>query len=74
MNETEFNNYFQQLAELAQQKAAPSMRYGQLLMNALFEFDRASYDLITGTEADCFYLEHKLSAFIAKLREIKMVN
>lgn len=36
---------------------------GQALMNALADIDPALYRKITGTDADCFYLDSHIPAF-----------
>lgn len=44
------------------------LRYGQILMNALSEFDPDMYKRITGTEYDCFYDNGKVDLLLDKLR------
>jgi len=41
----------------------PELRLGQCLMNALFACDRGIYDKISGTDADCFYVDEKIEKF-----------
>ena len=40
-------------------------RLGQALMNSLFNVDADLYFLIDGTDADCFYQDEKVPAFLA---------
>lgn len=44
------------------------LRYGQILMNTLSEFDPATYKNIVGTEYDCFYDNAKVEILLDKLR------
>lgn len=37
----------------------PQLRKGQSLMNALHDLDPDLYVKITGTDADCYYLDEK---------------
>ena len=43
------------------------LRYGQILMNTLSEFDPDMYKRITGTEYDCFYDNAKVDMLLDKL-------
>lgn len=38
-------------------------RKGQALMNALYEVRKDLYEIITGTDADCFYNDDKIQLF-----------
>lgn len=44
-------------------------RAGQAYMNALFEVNRRLYDIISGTESDCFYDDTKIINFIRFLNK-----
>ena len=44
------------------------LRYGQILMNILSEFDPEMYKNIIGTEYDCFYDNTKVDLLLDKLR------
>lgn len=43
----------------------PNIRHGQALITSLHEADPELYVKITGTVADCFYLDSKIPAFWA---------
>jgi len=43
------------------------MRAGQAYMNALYEVSPKLYNEITGTSADCFYVDFKLHKFMQYL-------
>ena len=45
----------------------PELRIGQAYMNALCEVEPALYTCITGTDADCFYLDSNLHKFMKYL-------
>jgi hypothetical protein len=44
-------------------------RYGQALMNVLWQTNRDKYNEITGTEYDCFYLNSIVPKTVQKLKE-----
>jgi hypothetical protein len=46
------------------------LREGQVLINALFEYDRETYNAINQSPADCFYDDSRIEAFYTKLKEI----
>ncbi len=48
-------------------KSNPELREGQSLMNALGEINMPLYKEITGTDADCFYLDSKIPEFFYKI-------
>lgn len=41
----------------------PHLRQGQALMNALHECSKETYDKISGTDADCFYIDAAIEKF-----------
>lgn len=45
------------------------LRYGQILMNTLSEFDPDMYKRITGTDYDCFYDNAKVDILLDKLSD-----
>ncbi len=45
----------------------PELRDGQSFMNALGEINHSLYKEITGTDADCFYLDSKIPEFFDKI-------
>jgi len=45
----------------------PHLREGQALMNALFECNIKLYKQITGTDADCFYVDAKIQQFWSEI-------
>lgn len=45
----------------------PHLRVGQNYMNALYYVDKELYDMIKGTELDCFYLDERVDAFLAAI-------
>jgi hypothetical protein len=45
-------------------KEFPQMRRGQALMNALYWLDAEIYNMVHGTEADCFYDDRKIQTFL----------
>ena len=47
----------------------PYIRKGQALMNALYDRAPALYATITGTEADCFYVDDRIQAFYRFIAE-----
>jgi hypothetical protein len=48
---------------------AKHQRYGQHLMNNLFNVRRDLYDLIDGTDYDCFYYNNRVNDTLAFLSE-----
>lgn len=44
-------------------------RYGQTLMNVLWQTHRDKYEGIVGTEYDCFYTNTKIDKTLQKLKE-----
>lgn len=57
------------LQELARDYKAvcPELRYGQSLMNALWELHPELYKQITATEHDCFYIDSVIPKFLTYL-------
>lgn len=45
----------------------PKLRYGQALMNVLFESYREAYDAVVATQHDCFYVDYKVEGTIKYL-------
>lgn len=46
-----------------------NLRKGQALMNALYDRAPALHATITGTEADCFYVDDRIQAFYQFISE-----
>lgn len=46
----------------------PTLRLGQIYMNALASVDMALYEAITNTDYDCFYDDSNLYRFLNKIR------
>lgn len=40
------------------------LREGQSYMNALYDISPSLHDEISGTDADCFYVDENLTAFL----------
>lgn len=49
----------------------PELRDGQCFMNTLHKLDKEVYDHISGSDADPFYDDDKLSAAYSKILEIR---
>ncbi len=49
------------LDKMAEYCSKPELRAGQSLMNAIYDVDLELYNKITGTDADCFYVDSKMS-------------
>lgn len=47
----------------------PNLRYGQTLMHLLFDYNRAEYNKIHGTDLDCFYRDDIVRKTIKYLKE-----
>jgi len=58
----QFNNEL-----IRQLKLCPPLRKGQAYMNTLDIIDPIVYNQITNTEADCFYDDSRMEAFVEKL-------
>jgi hypothetical protein len=60
---TKLLNEVHTLARHMRLQQGSQLREGQSLMNALFECNEHLYKQITGTEADCFYVDANISKF-----------
>jgi hypothetical protein len=49
------------------QQTQPWLRQGQSLMNALHECSKETYDKITCTDADCFYIDAAIEKFYQQI-------
>ena len=45
------------------------LREGQSYMNSLYDISPSLYDSITGTDADCFYVDENIPAFLKFLND-----
>ena len=50
----------------------PPQRYGQALMNCLWDFDRAAYNSVclSPLNIDCFYVDDRIDSTISYLNKI----
>lgn len=46
-------------------------RPGQAMMNALADTDPGLYDEVTGSDADCFYDDSRIPAFVRRVFTLK---
>ena len=60
-------SYFDFVTKIDQEYHTGSLRYGQILMNVLYDTWPSKYKEITNTNLDCFYDDSRVDAVLDKL-------
>lgn len=64
-----FDSFVEETAEALKKPGYAELRFGQLYMNLLFSRRRDLYESISGTPADPFYDDQKITAFWRYLKD-----
>lgn len=62
------DDFVGKIASFYHSQPSDHLRYGQVVMNILSEFDPVTYKNIVGTEYDCFYDTGKVEILFDKLQ------